>query len=185
MKIINLKILTFSTLFFFTNTCIAQAYKVETFSGSVGAEALFTESNLSGINKTGIGVSLKGEYVFGNHASATISSGYYFMEGKNLINIKNADISAIPLKAGGRYYFGTFYGAGEVGGIIFMGNNSKVGFTYSLGLGDKIRLGKNIFDIGLRHETWSTDNNARSVIALRVAYEFALNLRQHSRMPGL
>ncbi len=185
MRTILLSTIIFSSLFFFNKRCDAQAYKVKTFSGSVGAETLFTESTLSGTNKMGAGVTLKGEYVFGEHVSTTITTGYYFMPGKTVLNVKNAAISAIPVKAGVRYYFGTFYGAGEAGGMVFTGNNSRVGFLYSLGMGDKFTLGRNVFDIGLRHEGWSTDDGSRGVIALRVAYEFALNDKQNSRMPDL
>jgi len=185
MKTVIVTTLIFSTLFFLNNRCDAQAYKIKTLSGSVGAEVLFTESNFSATNKTGGGVTLKGEYVFSGHASATLSSGYYFMPDKNVINIKTAAISAIPLKAGARYYLGSFYGAGEAGAIIFMGDNSSAGFVYSLGLGDKFKLGKNVFDISLRHEAWSTAEGSRGIIGLRVGYEFALNNNQNSRMPEL
>lgn len=174
-----------SSLIFFNSICSAQAYKVETFSGSVGAEVIFPESKLSATNKTGGGVTLKGEYVFAGHASATLNSGYYFLPGKNGLAIKNTSISAIPIKAGVRYYFGTFYGAGESGAIFFMGDNSRIGFAYSFGLGDKFKLGRNVFDIGLRHEGWSNADNSRAIIGLRVAYEFALTHDQNSRMPGL
>jgi len=185
MRTITLTALIFSILFFFNNICIAQAYKVKTFSGSVGAEVIFPESKLSVTNKTGAGITLKGEYVFAEHASTTITSGYYFMQARDVLNIQTADISAIPVKAGVRYYFGSFYGAGEAGAILFMGNNSRVGFSYSLGLGDKFKLGRNVFDIGLRHEGWSTADNSRGIIGLRVAYEFVLNQQQNSRIPRL
>jgi len=56
-----------------------------------------------------------------------------------------------------------------------MGNNSSTGFSYSLGLGDKLKLGRNVFDISLRHEGWSTAGISRGIVGLRVAYEFALN----------
>ncbi len=185
MKTIIVTALIFSTLLFVSTGCDAQAYQPATFSGSVGAEMLFTESKLSATNKTGGGITLKGEYVFGGHASATISSGYYFMPGKDVLNIKTDPISAIPIKAGVRYYLGNFYGAGEAGVIVFMGDNSNTGFSYSLGLGDKLKLGKNVFDISLRHEGWSTADDSRGIIALRVAYEFAINQQQQSRMPVL
>jgi len=185
MRTIIVTTLIFSTLLFVNNRCDAQAYKPKTFSGSVGAEMLFTESKLSATNKTGGGMTLKGEYVFGGHASATISSGYYFMPAKDVLNVKTDAISAIPIKAGARYYFGNFYGAGEAGAIIFIGDNNTTGFSYSLGLGDKIKLGKNVFDISLRHEGWSTADLSTGIIGLRVAYEFALNQKQTSRMPHL
>lgn len=172
-------------LFFIKSVCVAQAYRVKTLSGSVGAEVLFPESKLSTTNKTGGGVTLKGEYIFSEHTSTTISGGYYFMAGKDRLNIKNPDISAIPLKLGARYYLGSFYGAGEVGALFFMGDNSRTGFSYSLGLGDKINLGSNVFDISLRHEGWSTNNISRGFVGLRVAYEFALNQKQNTTLPAL
>ncbi|MEP7108941.1 MAG: hypothetical protein ABI760_13195 [Ferruginibacter sp.] len=185
MRIITVTTLIFLTLFFFNNVCVAQAYKVNTISGSFGAEVLFPESKLSATNKTGGGITLKSEYVFAEHASATINTGYYFMAAKNSLNIENPDISAIPIKLGARYYLGSFYGAGEAGAIIFMGDNSSTGFSYSLGLGDKFKLGGNVFDISLRHEGWSTAENSRGITGLRVAFEFALNQQPNSRIPGL
>jgi len=177
--------LIFLILFFIHNVCVAQAYKIKTLSGSVGAEILFPESKLSVTNKTGGGFTLKGEYIFSDHTSTTISGGYYFMEGKNRLDIKNPDISAIPLKLGARYYLGSFYGAGEVGAIFFRGDNSRTGFSYSLGLGDKINLGRNVFDISLRHEGWSIVNLSKGIVGLRVAYEFALNQKHNTTLPSL
>ncbi|MDZ4793029.1 MAG: hypothetical protein SGI83_02005 [Bacteroidota bacterium] len=185
MRTITVTVLILSTLISFNNPSAAQAYKINTFSGSVGAEVLFAESKLAATNKRGAGVTLKGEYVFAGHVSGTISGGYYFMAGKKRLNIKNPDISAIPLKLGARYYLGSFYGAGEVGAIFFRGDNSRTGFSYSLGLGDKFKLGRNVFDIGLRHEGWSTADNSRGIIALRVAYEFSLNRKQNTIIPAL
>lgn len=185
MRTIIVTTLIISTFFFFNNRCDAQAYKVKTFSGSVGAEVLFTESKFSATHKTGAGITLKGEYVFAGHASATISSGYYFMPDKDVLNIKTAAISAIPVKIGARYYLGSFYGAAEAGAIIFTGHLSSTGFSYSLGLGDKFRLGRNVFDISLRHEGWSTADMSRGIIGLRVAYEFALNQKQSKTMSAL
>jgi len=185
MRTMPLTTLIVSALIFLNSRCDAQAYPVKTFSGSVGAEALFAESKLAATHKTGAGVTLKGEYVFGGHVSATVNTGYYFMPAKATENIKTADISAIPVKAGIRYYLGSFYGAGEVGGIFFVGNNSRGGLLYSFGMGDKFRVGRNVFDIGLRHEGWSTSENSRGIIGLRVAYEFALNEKKDSRIPEL
>jgi len=185
MRIMPVTTLLVSALTFFSNRCDAQAYPVKTFSGSAGAEALFAESKLASTHRTGAGVTLKGEYVFGGHVSATVNTGYYFMPAKTIENTNTADISAIPVKAGVRYYLGSFYGAGEVGGIFFVGNNSRGGLLYSFGMGDKFRAGRNVFDIGLRHEGWSTSENSRGIIALRVAYEFALNEKEGSRIPEL
>jgi len=186
MRNITATALILSIIFSFNNRCTAQAYRVKTLSGSFGAEVLFPEWEFAAITKTGGGITLKAEYVFAEHASVTANTGYYFMAAKNTLNIINQDISAIPIKLGTRYYFGTFYGAGEAGGIFFTGNNSRAGFSYSIGLGDKFKLGRNVFDIGLRHEAWHiADISSRGVIGLRVAYEFELTEKQNSRMPEL
>ena len=185
MKTTIVTTLILSALFFVDNRCVAQAYQPKTFSGSVGAEVLFTEAIVSGTNKTGGGMTLKGEYVFSKHTSATISSGYYYLPAKNILDVTTDAISAIPVKAGVRYYLGNFYGAGEAGAIMFIGNNSTAGFAYSLGLGDKFHLGKNVFDVSLRHEGWSTADRSLGIIGLRVAYEFAINEKQNSRRAEL
>lgn len=148
----------------------AQAYQKETLTFSMGAEVLFAERKLSRTHYTGFGATPKAEYVFGKHASVTVATGYYAMKGKD--TTKN--ISAIPAKAGARYYFGSFYGSGEAGVVFFSGYNQGTRFVYSLGLGDKIKLSNRVFDIGLRHEGWSAYDNNRAVISLRVGYEFTI-----------
>ncbi len=175
IKIVGFSLFTTLFLTIFNSICNAQAYKKSTFSTSIGAEVIFTETKLSKTNKTGGGVNLKGEYVFSNHSSATMSGGYYFLQKKEKLNEINEDISAIPLKVGLRYYLASFYGGGEAGSILFMGDNSSLGFLYSLGIGDKFKVRNNVFDIGLRHEGWTTNSDSRGIIALRLAYEFALN----------
>jgi hypothetical protein len=161
----------------FTIVAIAQPYQKGTFSVSAGAELLFAEAKLSQTHKTGGGASLKGEYVFGKHTSATVASGYYFMHGENTGLLQQQNIGAIPLKGGVRYYFGNFYGSGEVGAIYFTNFAEGTSFLYSLGLGDKIAIGSRIIDIGLRHESWMRTGSTNSVIALRVGYEFSVNFK--------
>jgi hypothetical protein len=156
---------------------IAQPYQKGTFSVSAGAEALFAESKLSQSHKTGGGASIKGEYVFGKHTSATLASGFYFMNGKNTGLLQHQNIAAIPLKGGVRYYFGNFYGSGEVGAIYFTDFSKGTSFVYSVGLGDKIAINTRVIDIGLRHESWTRNGNTNSVIAFRLGYEFLVNLK--------
>ena len=158
-------------------TALCQPYQKGTFSISMGGELLVSEKRLSESHHTGAGATLKGEYVFGKHATATIVSGYYFMQGKNKALINYENISAVPVKAGLRYYFGNFYGTGEAGAIFFSGFNQGSSFVYSLGMGDKIKLNNRVIDITLRHEAWVLGGNSKGLIALRVGYEFAVNQR--------
>ena len=156
---------------------VCQPYQKGTFSISMGGELLVAEKKLSQSHHTGAGATLKGEYVFAKHASATIVSGYYFMKGKNTALISYENISAVPVKAGLRYYFGNFYGLGEAGAILLSGYKESTGFLYSFGMGDKIKLNNRVIDITLRHEAWDLGGTTSGVIALRVGYEFAVNQR--------
>ncbi len=175
MEISKKTLLLVTLLMGLTFIAISQPYQKGTLSVSMGGEVLFAERKLSATHHTGAGATVKGEYVFGKHASATLVSGYYFMQGKSKALINNENISAVPLKPGLRYYFGNFYAAGEAGAIFFAGFNQGTGFVYSFGMGDKITLGNRVIDIALRHESWVVNRNTNSVIAVRVGYEFAVN----------
>lgn len=161
-------------------TSVCQAYQQGTFSMSIAGEVLFTQGTLAQSHNTGPGATVKGEYVFGKHVSATIVSGYYFMNGKRSSGVNLEDVSAVPIKAGLRYYLGNFYGAGEIGGILSSGFPEKSGYLYSVGLGDKFKINNRVFDIALRHESWTLGNINRAVIGLRIGYEFAINRSQKS-----
>lgn len=159
---------------------IGQPYQQGTFSMSVAGEVLFAQGSLAQSHNTGPGVTMKGEYVFGKHTSATMVSGYYFMKGKRNAGVGQENISAVPIKAGLRYYLGNFYGAGEIGGIFSSGFPARSGYLYSVGLGDKFKINHRVFDIALRHESWTLGDITRSVIGLRIGYEFAINRSQKS-----
>jgi len=172
-------------VFIFMAVCfaaISQPYGKGTFSLSLGGEVLIPEKSLSQSHKTGLGATLKGEYVFGKHVTATIVTGYYFLKGrnKNMINYEN--ISAVPVKTGLRYYLGSFYAGGEAGALFISGFNKGTNFVYSLGMGDKIKINNRVIDIALRHEAWVFQGNSNGMIALRVGYEFAVN--QPSKVSG-
>jgi hypothetical protein len=162
---------------------ICQPYQKGTLSLSLGGELLASERRLSESHHTGGGATVKGEYVFGEHATATIVSGYYFMQGKNKATINYENIAAVPLKAGIRYYLGNFYGTGEAGGLFLSNFNRGTSFVYSLGMGDKIKVNNRVIDITLRHEAWVLRGNSRGLVALRVGYEFAVNQRSTATVP--
>jgi hypothetical protein len=182
MKKIKKSLLMVTTLMGVSFIALCQPYQKGTFSASTGGEVLFTETKLSATHNTGLGATLKGEYLFGKHATATVVSGYYFMNGKTAESVDYENISAVPIKAGARYYLGNFYGAGEAGAIVFFGYNKGTGFVYSFGLGDKLKVSSRVVDISLRHEAWVTDGKTDAVIALRVGYEFAVNQKSNTHI---
>jgi hypothetical protein len=86
---------------------IAQAGKKGSWNTSAGIQLNLPNSGLQNTHRVGGGVSIKGEYVFAKHASATISGGYQYLEGKIFNGISNASIQAIPFTGGFRYYLGS------------------------------------------------------------------------------
>jgi hypothetical protein len=161
---------------FFVATAHAQPYSMGTFSVSAGAELLFTQARLSATHQTGWGGTLKGEYVFAKHASATIASGFYRLPGKTVQQVQNLPLTGIPVKGGIRYYLGSFYISGEAGLMFLNQYNKGSGFIYSGGAGDKIRFGRHTLDIGFRYENIPlTMNRSSGIYGLRVGYEFPVN----------
>lgn len=159
-------------------TAFTQPYEHGTLSLSLGGELLIPERKLSQTHRTGLGATAKAEYVFAKHATATLVSGYYFLSGKTRQSVSFEDISAVPIKAGLRYYLGSFYGSGEAGVLLADAFNGGNGFVYSLGMGDKININGRVIDITLRHEVWTLNSSNNGLIALRVGYELAVNQRR-------
>lgn len=156
-----------------TGICFAQAGKINSWNLGIGADFMTPDANvLRQTHRSGGGLSIKGEYVFANHASFTLATSYAVLQGKN----NNETLRVLPFKAGLRYYFGNFYLFGE-GGIAKLGGFKKASAAaYSVGVGDEIFVGQhnNSLDISIRHEAWQYDGITRSVAALRIAYEFRI-----------
>lgn len=164
-----------SVLFLSCTTALSQPYSKGTLSVSLGGELIFAESRLRNTHNTGFGATLKGEYVFAEHVAATLAGGYYLLPDKKSDAVTTQNLSAVPLKAGLRYYLGSFYASGETGVLFLTDYGSGASFLWSGGIGDKFAIGRRVFDIGVRHEAWASVNNINTaIVALRVAYEFAV-----------
>ena len=154
----------------------AQISKLNSTNLSVGADFNFAERNLNITHQRGIGVTVKSEYVFAKHASATLSVGYVSFYKNKLSNVDVQQLSGIPIKAGLRYYLGNFYVASDAGIVIKTGFLSGNAFAYSFSVGDEIITSKrnqNSLDISLRDEGWIR-SQPYNFIGLRLAYEFRI-----------
>ncbi len=157
---------------------VAQANQKHTTSINFGPE-FFAPENFRETHRVGGGLSVKAEYTFGKHASATFNTGLTYFAGKRQfedftspIPKKYTPIIAIPLKAGGRYYIGNFYLLGEAGVIVMTNFSNTTKAVFSAGLGDKIKIGRKYIDISGRQEIWLGKNNEQyNMAVLRVAYE--------------
>lgn len=160
-----------------TSILFAQANKKESWSLNAGPEVLFPEGDFRGTHNTGLGGSVKLEYTFGKHLSATINTGLSIFSGRaDLSNPLGSprdfrQLRAIPVKAGTRYYLGNFYMQGEAGVVFTDGFINAGAAVFSLGVGDKIRIGGNKIDLSARQELWTWNSGNLYMAVIRIAYE--------------
>lgn len=177
MKYAVSKIILLAALLVVCQQGVAQANKKESFSINFGPEVAFTESSFRTTHRAGYGGSVKAEYTFGKHLSATVNTGILVFQGRgyfeNLVlqpkEYKN--LTAIPAKAGLRYYVGNFYAAGEAGAVFLNNYTNATRPAVSIGVGDKIKIGQGKLDISLRQEFWFGNPNHLNMAVLRAAYE--------------
>jgi hypothetical protein len=177
MKQLSKFMLCMGWILLMANASMAQANKPQSFSLNFGPELTTPESDFRTTHRIGFGGSVKLEYTLGKHFSTTFNTGVNIMQGRKyispatLLSIKYDQLTAIPAKLGARYYLGNFYLAGE-GGVVFLQKftNSTNG-VLSIGLGDKIKIGRNRLDISARQEVWFTAASNLNMAVIRVAYE--------------
>ncbi|WP_199119498.1 outer membrane beta-barrel protein [Pedobacter sp. ASV28] len=147
---------------------------------SVGAEFGFPTGDGSKDNLI-VGGSLQYEHPVAKSFNITGSAGYLSNiitgDSKKLLEAfgQKTSYGYIPVKAGGKYYFGgNFYGAAELGATFATASGQGTAFTYAPGLGASFSLAdKSSLDFGVRYETWSKDGSS-SFVGLRLAYAFGL-----------
>ncbi len=156
----------------------AQANSKHSLSINFGPEMIAPERKFWETHKIGLGGSFKGEYTFGKHSSVTFNTGMLVFNGKRRpedFTVTNPDfynkLVAIPLKLGSRYYVGNFYFLGEAGAMFLNNYSNKTRTSFSAGIGDKIRIGKQKIDISLRQEIWLGNGEQLNMAGLRIAYE--------------
>jgi hypothetical protein len=170
LLIICISLMPFGELF-------AQANKKESFSVNFGAELFGPENNFRTTHKTGFGPTIKAEYTFGKHLSATFNTGFNYFAGKTVFETGTSlrtdykPLLAIPAKAGVRYYLGNFYFLGEAGLVVLSRHINSTNAAVSVGVGDKIKIGHNKLDISARQEIWFNTPKNFNMAVLRVAYE--------------
>ncbi|WP_199140807.1 hypothetical protein [Pedobacter sp. ASV12] len=143
---------------------------------SVGAEFALPVGDLSTGYSLGYGGSLQYEHTVAKSFNLTGSAGYISMSPKKEwkdLGFKNQ--GTIPVKVGGKYYFGgNFYGVAELGAAFSTETGGSTAFAYSPGLGASFSVAdKSSLDFGVRYEGWS-NNGTASFVGLRLAYAFGL-----------
>jgi hypothetical protein len=136
---------------------------------SAGADFLLPSSSFATTHNFGLGLTLKGEYVFAQHVSATVSGSFY-----HFTEDAATHLNAIPLLGGLRYYLGNFYLGAEAGAVFQIHPSGSSALAYSFSVGDELfTSGGNSLDISVRVQNWNTDA-MRRFYGVRVAYEFRI-----------
>ncbi len=136
---------------------------------SVGAEVGLPTSEVFKEDFLMAGASLQLEQPVAKSFNLTVLAGYNSM----FTTLKNISYSIdyIPVKIGGKYYFGgNFYGAGEIGATFKAGKGGGTALSFAPALGASFSIAdKSNLDFGLRYETWSNDGSI-SFVGLRAAF---------------
>lgn len=128
------------------------------------------------------GASIQYERPIAKALNLTANAGYssVIVTGslRNYLKSTGASTSTgvVPLKIGGKYYFGgIFYGGAELGAAINTGLGGGASFIYAPSFGTSFSVGsKSSLDFGLRYENWSKNGSSSSFIGLRTAFAFGL-----------
>lgn len=165
-----MKLFYASLLLLLPFAALSQVGKKGSVNLSSGVDFLLPSSRFATTNNQGIGLSLKTEYVFARHTSATVSASYYRFAADEA-----EELHVIPLLAGFRYYLGNFYFGAEAGTGIERRPGDQNGFMYAFSLGDEIITGRqgNSLDISFRIQNWKQETTRRFYGA-RIAYEFRI-----------
>lgn len=163
-----IKILFVAIIFYIPLLAPAQVGRKGSINISTGADVLLASHSLASTHSVGYGFSLKSEYVFARHVSATAAGSFYqFPSGEN------GAISFIPLLAGLRYYIGNVYIGAEAGTGLGLQPTTENGFMYVFSVGDELfaRNGGNSLDVSIRIQNWRQER-PKQFYGLRIAYEF-------------
>jgi hypothetical protein len=120
----------------------------------------------------GYGLSAKGEKPLTEDLSLSFTTGFVRYAYKDVFNevvLPSGSSNFVPLKAGVKYFLGTFYFESEPGVAVQLDNDKKLLFAIELGTGFIVKIGeRNSVDIQARYENWGAGKVRATV--LRVAY---------------
>ena len=175
-------IITLSLLIGFTSAINAQTEKAANKLG-IGAEFALPIGSfgLSNTYNIGYGIAVQGEHGLSKALKLTASTGYLLFEvtesitnGSAIYTEVKKNYGAVPLKVGGKYYLGNFYGAAEVG-AVFGQQLGGTALAYHFGIGISVPVTKkSALDFSARIEEWDRAKSGFPFIALRAAYAFGL-----------
>jgi hypothetical protein len=165
---------------------LATSASAQHYNLAVGPEINLPSGNASNISTIGFAGAVKAEIGLTRKFAVTANGSLTTFLGRKYFGTVSSAETAIPIKAGFKYYNSeNFYFEGQAGTSIPINGQLRNSFVWSAGLGSYLKLNytENKLDVGLRYEGWSskrniTPNNTSfstfGFISLRAAYAFNL-----------
>ncbi|HEY8784693.1 MAG TPA: hypothetical protein VIM16_23905 [Mucilaginibacter sp.] len=139
----------------------------------IGLEAGLPTGNANNISNFELGGTLRLQYDASSHFAWTLTSGYYNMFGKEIpgTTVKYSNLGIVPVKLGIKAFFAPTWYFGAEAGAGFetnSGGQTKLILSPALGYANKT------WDVGVRYENFSGQDNSYGLAGLRIAYAFGL-----------
>lgn len=165
---------------FFTSQVKAQTVDANKWRLGIGIEGgIPVGSNITGFSNFDLGGTARLQYGLGKDLALTLTSGYYsFFAKDQTVTVNGVSVTStpsnlgiVPVKVGLKYFFApSFYLGGEAG-AGFETNYAK---DTKLILSPALGWASKSWDVGVRYENYSGQENSFGTVALRVAYGFSL-----------
>ncbi|GAA4333373.1 hypothetical protein GCM10023149_40100 [Mucilaginibacter gynuensis] len=167
--------LTAVAIFIGTTNVQAQTNDKSAWRLGFGLEGGLPTGKIKDYTSFQLGGTARLQYGLADNLALTLTSGYYNYFGKDVtqsgVTFKNDDIGIIPVKLGIKSFFtdNLYFGAEAGAGFATNeGNNTKLILAPTLGWADKS------WDVGVKYENFSGNNNNWGTVGLRLAYGFSL-----------
>jgi hypothetical protein len=162
-----------ATALFFSTNVKAQSTVPDPWRLGIGLEAGAPTGNAHTASNFELGGTVRLQYDVGSNFAYTLTSGYYNFFGKQAPNtdFRYSSWGVVPLKAGIKAFFSSNLYFGAEAGAGFetnQGGSTKLILSPTLGYADQT------WDVGVRYENFSGQDNNYGLVGLRVAYAFKL-----------
>jgi len=159
---------------FFSVNVKAQTTDKSAWRLGFGVEGGIPTGAIHDYSKFELGGTARLQYGIAKDVALTLTSGYYnFFADQNAKDIGGKSIGLVPVKVGVKafftdnVYFGAEAGAGFETSSQYV-KNTKLILSPGLGWANKS------WDVGVRYENFSGQNDSYGTVALRLAYGFSL-----------
>jgi hypothetical protein len=157
---------------FFATNVKAQTTEPNKWRFGIGVEGGIPTGDIKDYSKFDLGGTARLQYGVAKNVGLTLTSGYYnFFADAAAKAVGGKDVGIVPVKVGAKFFFNSPIYFGAEAGAGFETNyskNTKLILSPGLGWANKS------WDIGVRYESLSGQDDNYGTVAVRLAYGFSL-----------